>query len=265
MNDPIVISTGMNQRIGALVVEFTHAKNRSERLNALDKLAADADSHVEVYLREIGDESPSIQNLRIDLQNKLAAALATKPEEEGEDMDLWNDYIRTTEHQLEHVVDLWGDRVTYRAFVERWDRLNTEWLNITGAMSAMTEGGMAQVFDARRKPRQRVMLPSASVSPNPISEQMTRRDLMIQVMGIRDFGQDVITSSIEIMTGIDELDIRMISVAGKFSAIFADIFGDMDVYAKNYFQYIALKKAEEKGRLEEYLRDQEMRGGGSDY
>jgi hypothetical protein len=257
MNDPIVISTGMNQRIGALVVEFTHAKNRSERLNALDKLAADADSHVEVYLREIGDESPSIQNLRIDLQNKLAATQATKPEEEGEDMDLWNDYMRTTEHQLEHVADLWGDRVTYRAFVERWDRLNTEWLSITGAMSAMTEGGMAQVFDARRKPRQDVKLPPAGFS----SSQATRRDLMVQVMGLRDFGQENITSNIEIVTGIDELDIRMISVAGKFSAIFAEIFGDLDVYAKNYFQYIALKKAEEKGRLEEYLRDQEIRGG----
>ncbi len=171
-------------------------------------------------------------------------------------MDLWNDYVSTTEHQLEHVTDVWGDRVTYRAFVERWDRKYAEWLNITAAMSAMTEGGMAQVFDVRRKPRQRVMLPSAISA---------RRDLMIQVTGLRDFGQEVITSHTEILTGIDELDSRMVSAAGKFSAIFAEIFGDLEVYRDNYLQYIALQKAEEKGRLEEYLREKEMRSGGSDY
>lgn len=254
MNEAPVISTGMNQRIGALVVAYTTAKNRSERLHALDELAADAASHVEVYLREIGDESPSIHKLRIDMQNKLDAAQATKPEEESEDMDLWTAYVSDIEHQLAHVVDLWGDRVTYRVFVERWDRMYDEWCNITGAISAMTEGGMAQVFDARRKPRQRVMMPPAISA---------RRDLMVKVMGIRDFGQAVITSNIEIITGIDELDVRMVSTAGKFSAIFAEIFGDLDVYANDYLKFLALQKADEKGRLDEYLREQEMRGGGS--
>ena len=157
----------MQQRIGALVVAYTTAKTIPERLYALDTLVADAHSHVEVYLREIGDDSPTIQNIRLDLQNKIAAAQATKPDAEGEDMDLWKDYMTTTKRQLEKVVDMWGNRIAYRAFVERWDLMYAEWTNITAAMSAMTGGGMAQVFDVRRKPRQSVMLPSASIRFNP--------------------------------------------------------------------------------------------------
>jgi hypothetical protein len=256
MKESPVISEGMNQRIGALVVEMTTAKNIPERMHAIDKLAADADSHVNTYLREIGGDAPSIEKVRREIQDKLAVAKANRPEERTEELEFWTEYVDDLENQLDHIVDIWGSRVGYRAFVERWDAMYLEWGNILNTISQMLEGGMAQVFDVRRKTKRDVEVPC----------EPAIRKLMLQVMGSRDFGQEVITSNIEIMRGLGELDRRMFMAAGKFSAIFAEIFGDLSVYQENYLKYLALHRADEKGKLEEVLQQREMmRGGGSDY
>ena len=256
MTEAPVISEGMNQRIGALVVELTTAKNIPERMHAIDKLAADADSHVNTYLREMGGDSPSIEKVRMEIQGKLDVAKANRPEEGSEELEYWTEYVDTLEHQLNHIVDIWGSRIGYRAFVDKWDLMYAEWGNLIAAMSMIVEGGQAQVFNAIRKPKRDVEM----------SYEPAMRNLMIRAMGIRDFGQEVITSHIEIMRGMGELDRRMFMAAGKFSAVFAEIFGDLSVYQENYLKYLALHRADEKGKLEEVLQQREMmRGGGSDY
>jgi len=261
MNEAPVISDGMNQRIGALVVDLTTAKNIPEWMHATSKLAAAANSHVRVYMQEIGNESPSIEKIRTDLQDKLDAAQATKPEAGTEDMEMWTQYVTDIQSQQENIVDLWGSRVAYREFVTKWNSMYVEWGNIIGAMSMLTEGGMAHVFDPRRKPERYVMLPVDP--PAPMSgDKETMRELMMQAMGLRDYGQEVITSNIEIVRGISVLDRRMFAAASDFDAIFAEIFGDLTVYRDNYLQYLSLHRADEKGRLEEMLREREMRDGG---
>ena len=260
-----IISDGMNQRIGALVVDLTTAKTMPEWLHASSLLAAAANSHVLVYMREIGNESPSIEKIRIDLQDKISAAQSTKPEAGTEDMEMWTQYVKDIQQQQDNVVDLWGSRVAYREFVTRWDSMYEEWENIIGAMSMMIEGEMAQVFNTRRKPKRHVFLPVDPPAPNPIFGIGTMRDMMMQAMGLHDYGQEVVTSNIEIMRGIGVLDRRMFAAASDFDAIFAEIFGDLTVYRDNYLQYLSLHRADEKGRLEEALREQEMRGGGSEY
>lgn len=254
MTESPVISEGMNQRIGALVVEMTTAKNIPERMQAIDKLAADADSHVNTYLREIGGESPSIEKVRMELQGKLDVAKANRPEEGSEELEYWTEYVDTIENQLNHIVEMWGSRVGYRAFVDKWDLMYAEWSNLIAAISMTVEGGQAQVFDVRRKMKRDVV-----VSCEPVM-----RDLMMRAMGVRDFGQEVITSHIEIMRGVGELDRRMFVASGKFSAVFAEIFGDLSVYQENYLKYLALHRADEKGKLEEVLREREMLRGGSE-
>jgi hypothetical protein len=266
MRESPVISEGMNQRIGALVVEMTTAKNIPERLHAIDKLAADADSHVNTYLREIGGDAPSIEKVRMEIQDKLDVAKANKPEERSEELEFWTEYVNDLENQLANIVDIWGSRVGYRAFVEKWDNMYSEWGNIIAAISMIVEGGQAQVFDVRRKMKRDVMLPVYGVPPDLRLGQEKTRDLMIRAMGLRDFGQEVITSNIEILRGVGELDRLMFVAAGKFSAVFSEIFGDLSVYQENYLQHLALHRADEKGKLEEVLQQREMmRGGGSDY
>jgi len=254
MNEPPTISDGMNQRIGALVVELTTAKNVPDRLHAIDKLAADADSHVNVYLREVGGESPSVEKIRRELTDKLEIARANEPDEGGENYEHWETYVEEHEDMLERVGELWGDRVGYRVFVEKWDEMYGEWGIIVSAISMMAEGGQAHVFDTRRAVRRHVELPC----------EPAMRDLMLRVMGLHDFGQEVVLCSTAIMRGIGELDRRMFAAAGKFSAIFAEIFGDLAVYRDNYYQYLALHRADEKGRLDAALQEQEMRHGGSE-
>jgi len=195
------------------IVELTTAKNIPERLGATAKLVADADSYVNMCLREIGDESPSIEKTRLEIQGKLAVAQASKPEDGTEEMDHWKEYVQTLEHQREHVVDMGGTRVGYRALVEKWDEMYVEWSNIVAAMAMMVEGGGAQVFSVNRMPKRDVVL----------SSDPATRGLMIQAMGVPDFEQEVITSHVEIMRGIGELDRRMFVAAGKFSAVFAEI------------------------------------------
>ena len=255
MTESPVISEGMNQRIGALVVEMTTAKNIPERMQAIDKLAADADSHVNTYLREIGGESPSIEKVRMELQGKLDVAKANRPEEGSEELEYWTEYVEDIENQLDHIVEIWGSRVGYRAFVDKWDLMYAEWGNIINTISQIIEGGQAQAFDVRRKPRRDVAVPC----------EPAIREMMLRAMGIRDFGQEVITSNIEILRGLGELDRRMFMASGKFSAVFAEIFGDLSVYQENYLQYLALHRADEKGKLEEVLQQREMMHGGSEY
>jgi hypothetical protein len=255
MTESPVISEGMNQRIGALVVEMTTAKNIPERMQAIDKLAADADSHVNTYLREIGGGAPSIEKVRMELQGKLDVAKANRPEEGSEELEYWTEYVDTIEHQLDHIVEMWGSRVGYRAFVDKWDLMYAEWSNLIAAMSMAVEGGQAQVFDVRRKMKRDVV-----VSCEPVM-----RDLMMQSMGVKDFGQEVITSHLEIMRGIGELDRRMFVASGKFSAVFAEIFGDLSVYRDNYLQHLSLHRADEKGKLEELIQQRETMRGGSEY
>ncbi len=255
MTESPVISEGMNQRIGALVVELTTAKNIPERMHAIDKLAADADSHVNTYLREIGGEAPSIEKVRMEIQGKLDVAKANRPEEGSEEMEYWTEYVDTIEHQLDNILDIWGSRVGYRAFVDKWDLMYAEWSNLIAAMSMIVEGGQAQVFDTRKHPKRDVGMPC----------EPDIRKLMMRSMGIRDFGQEVITSHIEIMRGVGELDRRMFMAAGKFSAVFAEIFGDLSVYQENYLQHLALHRADEKGKLEEVLQQRELMHGGSEY
>lgn len=251
MNDAPVISEGMNQRIGALVVAMTTAKTIPERLFAIDMLAADADSHVNTYLREIGGDSPTIENIRLDIQNKLSIALSEKPEEGSEDMEYWADYVKTLEHQRDHIVEAWGDRVGYQMFVEKWDSMYREWGNLVDAMSLLIEGGMAQVFDTRRKSQRAVTLP---MDPNV-------RLLIMRPAGVPDFGQGILNSHADIRRAIGDLDRRIFMAAGKFSAVFAEIFGDLTVYRDNFLQYLALHRADEKGKLDEALHDMAMRKG----
>jgi hypothetical protein len=255
MSEAPVISGGMDQRIGALVVELTTAKNIPDWLNATYRLAADADSHVNVYLREIDTGSPTLLNVKRDLQDELDIARENEPDEGAEDHEHWVDYVEEHEYQLEHVVEMWGARVGYKVFVEKWDEMYGEWCNIVGAMSMMVEGGMVSVFDTRRTVRQDVNLP---VDP-------ATRDMMLVVMGVRDIGQEDVTRRVAVARGVGELDRRMFAAASKFSAVFAEIFGDLSVYRDNYYQHLSLKRAEDKGRLEEVLKEREMRYGGSEY
>jgi len=256
MREAPTISEGMNQRITYLVTSLSTAKTIKERMHATDLLAADADSHVNTYLREIGGDNPSIEKVRREIQDKLDVAKANRPEERSEELEFWTEYVEDLEHQLDHIVDIWSSRIVYRAFVEKWDTMYSEWGNVVYAISTMVEGGQAQVFDMRRRAKRDVQ-----VSCEPV-----RRDLILRAMGVRDFGQEVITSNIEIMRGIGELDHRLFMAAGKFPAVFAEIFADFTVYRDNFFHGLALHQAEEKGKLEEVLREREMmRGGGSEY
>ena len=254
MQEAPVVSEGANQRITFLVTRMTTAASIPEWLHAVYILAADADSNVNTHLREIGGEAPSIEKVRMDLQGKLDVAKANRPEEGSEELEYWTDYVDTIEHQLGHIVEIWGSRVGYRAFVDKWDIMYAELVNIVNTTSQIIEGEMAQVFDARRKKKRDVTVPC----------EPAMRDLMMQVMGIRDFGQENITSHIEITRGMGELARRMFMAAGKFPAVFAEIFADYTVYRDNFFQGLALHRADEKGKLEEVLREREMLRGGSE-
>ena len=258
------LSTGYNQQIGALVVSLLQAKNIPERLHATDMLAAAADSHVLVYLTDYSPEAPTIENYREDLRQKLIAAQATKPDDgDGEEaIQMWTAYVAEAEYNLTHAAEQYQSSLAQRAFVEQWNLMYANWCDLTTAMSLLVEGETAQVFHAHRKPKRAVMLP-APLALDPYGQARTRY-MLLQAMGVPDHGQEVIGSHTEIMRGISALDRMILAAAGKFFAIFKELFGDLEVYRDSYYQFLALKKAEEKGRLDEALREKEMREGRND-
>jgi len=265
MYDPPALSTGYNQQVASQVVNLLQAKTIHDRLHATDALAATANSHVLVHLTETSTAAPTLEKYKADLRDKLIAAQATKPEDDADEeaMQMWKTYVTEAEYRLTHADEQHQSSIAQRAFVARWNAMYLEWGDLVGAMATMIEGEAVQVFHARRKPKPAVYLPVPAPAPDLFRQAITR-DMLMQAMGLPDHGQEVVISHTEIMRGIAALDRSIFAAAGQFPALFKEIFGDLEVYRDSYFQFLSLKKAEEQGRLDEALREKEMREGKSD-